>query len=34
MTLPAFDWRTAATVALTAAIIFLMIAAATGYLRY
>jgi hypothetical protein len=34
MTLPAFDWRTAAAVALTAAIILLMIAAATGYLRY
>ena len=34
MTLPAFDWKTMATIALTAAIVFLMIATATGYLRF
>ena len=34
MTLHAFDWKTAATIALTAAIVFLMIASATGYLRF
>lgn len=34
MTFPAFDWRIAATVALTAAIALLMLVAATGYLGY
>jgi hypothetical protein len=34
MTVPAFDWKTAATIALTLAIVFLMIASATGYLRF
>ena len=34
MTLPAFDWKTTATIALTVAIVFLMIATATGYLRF
>ena len=34
MTLPAFDWRTAAAVLLTTAIVLLMLASATGYLRF
>lgn len=34
MTFPAFDWKMAATIALTVAIVFLMIASATGYLRF
>lgn len=34
MTLHAFDWKTAATIALTAALVLFMIAAAAGYLRF
>lgn len=34
MTLPAFEWKTAAAIVLTAAIVLLMIASATGYLRF
>lgn len=34
MTLPVFDWKTAASILLTAAIVLLMIASATGYLRF
>ncbi len=34
MTHPALDWKMAATIVLTAAIVLLLIAAATGYLRF
>ena len=34
MTHPAFEWKTAAAILLTAAIVLLMIASATGYLRF